>query len=193
MKTNTREDDSLPYRISHDPKGRTIYIDKGHRVHLSPREAIRVQQLEGLVESYSSLVREYFLIRSSLSANRAERKAWQILYLLQRFVEAFGRFPNLRRDGTQNSELTEFLRTHLESNKSPLLAQIPLQEQGHIETLLGISSKIEIPPFRHLDISRLRDAGDQIRITLKRTLSILGLEPTREGLRERPTEGDKYE
>jgi hypothetical protein len=129
------------------------------------------------VESYSNLVREYFLIRSSLSANGAERKAWQILYLLQRFVEAFGRFPRLRRiDESGNSELTDFLQNHLSSKTDLLLTQIPLKEQGKVGELLGISKHVEIPPFRHLDISRLRDAGDQIRVSLHRTLSVLGLE-----------------
>jgi hypothetical protein len=153
------------------------HTDELYQLSEHRRPGLLVQASAPILCKPEGLTNRIRLQLSNFSANGAERKAWQILYLLQRFVEAFGRFPRLRRiDESGNSELTDFLQNHLSSKTNLLLTQIPLKEQGKVGELLGISKHVEIPPFRHLDISRLRDAGDQIRVSLHRTLSVLGLE-----------------
>jgi len=187
MKTNTREDDSLPYKEWIDPKGQKHFSEKKRKSFLSPQEAFRAAQLEQLVESYDSLVREYLLIRASLSSNRLERKAWYILYLLLRFVEGYGRFPSLRRT-TGKSELTDFLEGHLlvDSNQQQKLVNEFAEDFREKEILL----KIEIPPPRPLDISRVREVGDQLRLQLRRTLNTI---QGSSELRRKELKGEEYE
>lgn len=165
MNTKSRkEDDSLPYFQWKDPNGSIHYKNKTLKSPLSREEAFQAAQLEQLVERQSALVREYFLVRSSFSVNSTEKRAWRILYLLQRFVEAYGRFPTLRRNREGISELSEYLSEHLDGEM--LFVNLPLKVKFSIKSLLGISPKR--PVFQPLDNFQLKEMVAQIGSTLKR-------------------------
>jgi hypothetical protein len=92
-----KEDDSLPYTIWRDPDSGSIhYVNKKSKVRLSPEEAYRMNQLDSLVEKNSTFAREYFLSRASLSTSLVEKRAWNMLYALLRFVEGYGHFPRYK-------------------------------------------------------------------------------------------------
>lgn len=159
-----REDDSLPYIVWKAPNGTIHYKNKIQKKFLTREEAFQAAQLEQLVERHSTFVREYYLVRSSLSDSMPEKRAWQILYLLLQFVEAEGRFPNLRKGNSGLSELTDYLDSQLKIQ--PVLANLPLKEIDKVSRLLGLNPKR--PIFRQLDNFQLSELGNQLRISLRR-------------------------
>lgn len=166
MNTKSGEDDSLPYTIWTDPKGSIHYRNKSSKLSMTREEAFQAAQLEQLVERHSIFVREYYLVRSALSDKRSERQAWQILYLLHRFVEAYGRFPTLRKIKNGKSELSDYLSHQLEMDD--VFVNVPLQVQYEMRRSCGLSPKR--PIFQRLDNFQLREIGNQLRVSLKRLI-----------------------
>jgi hypothetical protein len=91
-----KEDDSLPYSVWTDPHGSVHYKNKKSKVVLSPEEAYRANQLDSLVEQNSNLARDYLLARASISTSLVEKRAWNMLYALLRFVEGQSHFPRYK-------------------------------------------------------------------------------------------------
>lgn len=168
----TREDDSLPYHVATDPTGNRRFVEKRQKSFLSPEEAYRAQQLAGLVETHGTIAREYLLSRASLTTSLVEKRAWWMIYALLRFVEGYGHFPRYPEQMSLFDSMFE---------DQNILLNLPKNEQNKVKTILSekqlISSIEDLPKPREIDFQILRDAGDQVRLTMQRLLTQLTGEP----------------
>lgn len=121
MKRKSGEDDSRPYIKPVN--------------HLSPKEALRLVQLEHVVEESRSQVLDYLLLRASFSANMVEKKAWYILVCLLSYVERNHRFPNVK-------EQISFLKIAL-SGQMPKLPQLQKVDLVSNKEQIGIVREMQ--------------------------------------------------
>jgi hypothetical protein len=109
------------------------WIERRSRI-LSPAEALREVQLRTLVEKERSQSYDYLLLRSSLTTDLVEKKAWWILAALFVFVEHLHRFPHMK----ELSNLLENLFSgKLKTGELPSLSLQNLQDSAEIEKQIG--------------------------------------------------------
>lgn len=112
---------------------------------LSPAEALREVQLRTLLEKERSQSYDYLLLRSSLTTEIVEKKAWWILAVLFVFVEHLHRFPHMK----ELSRLLEnFFSGNLKTGDLPPLSLQNLQDSAEIEKQVGatrLRPKVQVP------------------------------------------------
>lgn len=175
MKTqNAKEDNSLPYVIRRDPISGSIryHNKKSGKPKLSIEEAFRMNQLDSFVEKHRDLVRDYLLSRASFSTQLVEKRAWYILYILLRFVEAKGHFPRYK-------EMILLLRDQLRDQGLASLQEVSHQPHGPLEPLpIDKSMEKEIQQLvtdqqmqDELRLKRRAEAAEKLLLIAKRKIA----------------------
>jgi hypothetical protein len=122
---------------------------------LTPAEAQREVQLRTLLEKERNHAYDYLLLRSSLTTNRVERKAWWILAALFGFVEHEHRFPHMK----ELSNLLENLFSgKLKTGDLAPLTQTNLLDSAEIEKQMGA---LRVVPKVHYETSRKLQVGKE--------------------------------
>jgi hypothetical protein len=95
-----------------------------------------MNQLDSFVEQHGNLVRDYLLTRASFSTQLVGKRAWYILYILLRFVEAKGHFPRYK-------EMILLLRDQLRGQGLVSLEEVSHQAHGRLNPLPIDKSKVK--------------------------------------------------
>lgn len=115
---------------------------------LTPAEALRMTQLVSLLEKERNQAFDYLLLRTSLTANKVEKKGWWILAGLFVYIEHNHRFPNMVE---QLNFLENYLKGSIVQGDLPPLSKQDLVDHAEIERQAGA---LRIVPKVHYETSR---------------------------------------